>query len=55
MNTMRNNALILNGLILNILASCGEKYSLCGGVMGRSANSSVWENNIMLNLMETEI
>lgn len=52
---MHNNVLIVNGLILNILANSGEKCSVCGGVMGRSANSSVLENNIMLNLMETEI
>ena len=52
---MHNNALIVNGLILNMLAKCGGKYSLCGGMMGRSADSSVLENNLMLNLMSTEI
>ena len=52
---MHNNVLIVNGLIINILANMGEKYSICGGVMGRSVNSSVLENNFMLNLMETEI
>ncbi len=55
MNTMHNNALILNGLLLNMLANRGEKYSVCGGMMGRSANSSVLENNFMLNLMSVEI
>lgn len=52
---MRDNVLIINGLILNILAGCGEKYSLCGGVMGRIASSSVLESSLMLNLMGAEI